>query len=835
MPVRLSLPSFAAGELSELLWSRVDLAKYQVGLATCLNWYILPQGGATTRPGSAFCGEIYDSTVRGRLFGFQFRTFPAGQNYALEFGNFTMRVIMNGGYVLDSTVNITGITNAANAVVSLPGHAYVVGDDLYFDSILGMVQLNRRRFRVIAAIPGVSITIALNTVIFTPWTSGGTASRIYTVVSPYAAADLPLLKKVQSQDVMTFTHPSYDPTDLTRTGHAAWAFTVKTFAPSVVAPAAPTSTAPGAGNDYVVTAVSDITGEESLQSVTVSSTTTTSTIGWTAVAGCTYYNIYRAVSGVFGFIGRATQAVGFIDTSVKPDTVSTPPQQRTPFTGVGNRPGCSVYHSGRQWYARSDISPQTLWASAAANIKSMAVSVPTRDNDAITRTIASQESNEIQHMLSATVLIIFTSGAEHKGQAADIANGVITPAKFSTFPQGSTGISTNIPPILIRNSIVYVASSLQRVMDMNYDLSTDTWISRDVSILAQHLFENNTMLEWAYGKDPDSILWSTRDDGTLLGFTYQKDQDVYAWHRHATQGTYESICSIQEGPITAVYVQVARTVGGVTKRYVERFATRYTNTVFDAWAVDAGVNYNGRNTDTTKILKIAGGSYNTGDVVALSAIGHTPFSAASVGRKYILRSGQNQVTITVTVFTSNILVSATLDYSPAPVLQNAALSDWALAITQITGLWHIEGMQPAILADGAVIDTTGAVVQNGTYTLPNAAGQVVCGLGYVCDLETLNIDDPGPSTIQGKLKTIANVTIGVKKTRGLKVGPTLDSLRPIKERRSEVMGYPTQLMTGQETIKIESNWNTKGRMFVRQQYPLPATVTGIFPEFEIGE
>ena len=45
---------------------------------------------------------------------------------------------------------------------------------------------------------------------------------IYTLATPYAATDLPLLKFVQSADTMTLTHPSYSARRLTRTGHAAW-------------------------------------------------------------------------------------------------------------------------------------------------------------------------------------------------------------------------------------------------------------------------------------------------------------------------------------------------------------------------------------------------------------------------------------------------------------------------------------------------------------------------------------------------------------------------------------------------------------------------------------
>ena len=89
MPTPLILPSFAAGELSPALHGRVDLAKYQVGLATCLNWFIHPFGGASTRAGTEFVGEAFDPAVRSRLIPFQFNT---AETYVLEFGHQKMRV-----------------------------------------------------------------------------------------------------------------------------------------------------------------------------------------------------------------------------------------------------------------------------------------------------------------------------------------------------------------------------------------------------------------------------------------------------------------------------------------------------------------------------------------------------------------------------------------------------------------------------------------------------------------------------------------------------------------------------------------------------------------------
>ncbi len=828
MPTPVVLPSFAAGEISPALHGRVDLAKYQVGLATCLNWFIHPFGGASTRAGTEFTGEVYDSAVRSRLIPFQFST---TQTYVLEFAEQKMRVIMNGGYVLETASTIIGITNANPGVVSTSGaHGLSNGDHVWLDAIVGMTQLNRRRVTV-TVLGGTSFSIGIDTTAYTAYSSGGTAGRFYTIATPYTAADLPLLKYVQSADTMTLTHPSYAPRNLTRTGHTTWTLTAITYAPTQAAPTALASSAAGAGFDYAVTAVSDETGEESLQSATVSATTQTSTITWTNAAGASTYNVYKKRNGVFGFIGRAgTGATGFTDSTINADTTDTPPESKNPFSGANLYPGCSTYHDGRQWYARTNTKPQTLYSSVSASFNNMNTSSPTKDSDAITRTIASREVNEIRFLLSLGPLLVFTSGAIWKCWAGSQSD-VLTPANCNVKPQSYEGIA-QIPPIATETSALYVVHSGKRVRDAAYDYTSDSFGGRNLSILSAHLFESASIEEWAYAMEPDGIVWCVLSDGVLLGFTYLKEHDVYAWSRHTTDGTVESVAAIDEGGETALYLSVKRTVGGATKRYVERMASRRFADVFSAWCVDSGYRYDGWNTVTTRTLAISGATYAAGDTVTLQAAGHTPFTSASVGKQYILRSGQNQVTVTVSAYTDTDTVSATLDIAAGAALQATAVSDWALASTTLSGLWHLEGRSLAIVADGSV--QPAAIVVNGTVTIPRASGRILAGLGYTCDLETLDIER-GEPTMQGRRKRVREVVLRVKDTRGLSVGPTSARLVEIKERTTEQPGYPTMLTTGDQKILIDPLWNVNGRIFVRQAHPLPATVLAVIPRLELGE
>ena len=88
--------SFTSGELAPSLRSRTDLGKYQSGLALCENFIVRAQGGAYSRPGTRFVGELGDSTKKGRLLPFSFNT---EQTYTLVFEHLKMRVIKNGGYI----------------------------------------------------------------------------------------------------------------------------------------------------------------------------------------------------------------------------------------------------------------------------------------------------------------------------------------------------------------------------------------------------------------------------------------------------------------------------------------------------------------------------------------------------------------------------------------------------------------------------------------------------------------------------------------------------------------------------------------------------------------
>lgn len=215
--------NFASGELSPSVWNRVDRPFYITGCEVMRNFIPKLTGGAEFRPGFVY---ITHTRLNKAAFKIPFE-FNASQAYTLEFTDLKMRVFKDGGVVVETAKNITGITQASPGVITSVGHGFSNGDEVYIDTIVGMTELNGS-FYLVANKTANTFELtdidgnAISTAAMTAYSSGGTAARVYEITSPYAEADLFQLKYAQTADLMYIVHPSYAPYKLTRSGHASW-------------------------------------------------------------------------------------------------------------------------------------------------------------------------------------------------------------------------------------------------------------------------------------------------------------------------------------------------------------------------------------------------------------------------------------------------------------------------------------------------------------------------------------------------------------------------------------------------------------------------------------
>lgn len=162
MSFRAVIPNFSKGELAPQLYGRFDVDTYASAVKKARNVIVLKYGGLTKRPGTRIVGEVLDDSADNRLIPFQF---SLDQTYALEFGQGYMSPCAIGGRVIETELEITGITNAVQAVVTAAYHGYSVGNFIALSGIAGAMGdlLNGRVWQVIAVSDADNFTISANT------------------------------------------------------------------------------------------------------------------------------------------------------------------------------------------------------------------------------------------------------------------------------------------------------------------------------------------------------------------------------------------------------------------------------------------------------------------------------------------------------------------------------------------------------------------------------------------------------------------------------------------------------------------------------------------------
>ena len=608
------LRSFAGGEITPELYGRLDTTKWQTGLAKCLNFEVRPHGPVTNRAGTTYVLDTKDSSKASVLIPFIYSTTQA---YVLEFGNLYMRIHANGATVLETAMAITAITKAATGVLTYtPGTDPSNGDMMYVTGITGMTELNGRFVKVANVNAGANTFelndldgVAINTTGYTAWAAGGTVARVYTLTTPYLEADLPSLEFTQSSDVLTITHVSYKARELVRIAATNWTLTAVPAAPTQASPTLVVVTPNAAGAvtyTYTVTAIGADGLEESLKATPVANAACQdlsvagafNTVTWTNAAGALRYNVYRSVNGLYGFVGQSADGtVGFKDQNIIPNAGETPPETDDPiastvadFTG-DNHPGAVGYHQGRRWFAGSTNKPQNVWSTRSGTESNFTYSYPTRDDDAITARLTSRQANTIRHLVPLDDLIALNSGAVWKIDNGGAA-GPVTPGNIDYRLQSTTG-SAATRPVLTSNAILYTAARGAHIHEIKYSWEAQGYPSADASIMASHLFDGYTITSMTFTETPHPTLWCVRSDGILLGMTYVPEHQIAAWHWHNTDGLFESVCAIPEGTEDALYCIVKRTIGALTKRFVERKESRRFATLADSYVVDCGMIYSG--------------------------------------------------------------------------------------------------------------------------------------------------------------------------------------------------------------------------------------------------
>jgi len=251
----------------------------------------------------------------------------------------------------------------------------------------------------------------------------------------------------------------------------------------------------------------------------------------------------------------------------------------------------------------------------------------------------------------------------------------------------------------------------------------------------------------------------------------------------------------------------------------------------DSVQVDSGLSYDGTHTGSTSMTLSGGTTWKHTEDLTLTASVASTFVSGDVGNTIVLTIGTETLVCTITAYTSGTVVTIRSGRDVPTTFQSVATTSWAKGVDALSGLSHLEGKTVSILADGNVEATK--VVSSGAITITTPATKIHVGLAIQADFQTLDLQ-VGNSTIQGKTKTVATVTLRVENSRGGKLGPDVDNLTEFKQRAYENYGDPTLLKTGDIRVTIPSKWSDSGSIFFRQDDPLPVTLLAVIPEVSVG-
>lgn len=845
--------AFIAGEISPTLLGRTDLTKYDLAVAEGMNFFVDYRGGLSSRPGSKFIDTAYLGSQATRMFTFAFAPNVAN-SYVVFFGHNYIRFYQDGGLVLNGAVPYEVATPfAASDLEGLVVEQY--RDLLRITSInfptYNLIRNDHTNWNLV--IEDISPFLDGITITGTSFSNSGNASVIFAVTKVLedgteSAAGPP--KKLTgfrnysaeagavsikwAADPLAIYYNIYrsviSNNEILNSGSAlgyigrahGTKFTDTNIIPDFthVPPTHNNPFAPGAIEKVVVN--SGGTGYVPFSAQ----------VSITGATGARFQG--HAVVNDSGQIGNVIMRYGG-------DGYTSPTVSFTTGTGAtgtatvrpltGTYPALSIVFQQRQIYAASENDPITIWGSRIKQFSNFASSDFTFDDDSFEFTLDTAAVAPIRHLLiTRGGLLAMTQNDVWLINGGGNSNAPLTPTNALAEPQSYTGVSA-LHPIAIGNDLLFAEGKGHAIRTLSYTEGSRAYSSEDRSILSSHLFgPGRDIIRWGYQESPYKIVWCVREDGALLAFTSIKSEEVFAWTPCQTKGRFTDLVVVQEGIEDRVYVTVERKVGGVWVKFVELFDLRQYVNVEDAWCVDCGLSLPATYPTGTVVFyhNSVTDVWTAITSVALAAPTGKFIRGANGIFKITSGSGQNLVLEMYAEPTNWIPENGESETFSIPN------GDWTAdtPVTTLSGLSHLNGQEVAILADGNVFPRQ--TVSGGAITLPNPVTRAIVGLPFTCRAKTLPVIAEG-AAIESKRKRIMGIGIRQDKSRGIKIGPALDQLSPMRERTDEAFGHPTRLVSGMKYQLQYAQWNEEGQTYFVQDDPLPVNILSIVSDIEVGD
>jgi len=294
-------------------------------------------------------------------------------------------------------------------------------------------------------------------------------------------------------------------------------------------------------------------------------------------------------------------------------------------------PTAAAFRDGRLWWSGK------TWIIGSVSDGYSSFSMAVEGNSApIIRTIGFGPVDVINWLAASHRLFIGTASAE-LGVGSSTLEETVTNSTFNLKTASNHG-SKLLAPAIIDTSIVFVDRSGTQIYEIDHEEKIEK-----LTMLTPDLF-SSAVVKLAIQRQPDTRLHAVRTDGKVGILVYDKIEKVFCWILFETDGLVEDIVMLPGAVEDSVYYVVNRTIGGATKRYLEKWAleSEARGGAINKMA-DSFITYSGASTTTITGLShlegesviawgnskdlgtytVSGGSITLSEAVTLAYIGLT--------------------------------------------------------------------------------------------------------------------------------------------------------------------------------------------------------------------
>jgi hypothetical protein len=285
----------------------------------------------------------------------------------------------------------------------------------------------------------------------------------------------------------------------------------------------------------------------------------------TATVALTYTGGGAAgVARVTGF--SSTTVVNIEVLSAFSSLTATSDWNEGDWSDVSGWPSALRFHDGRLWFAGRD----KIWGSVSDAYTSFD---PDTEGDAgpINRSVGFGPVDTINWLLDLSRLIVGRQGAETSVRSGSF-DQPLTPTNF-TLKDCSTQGSAPVAAVKIDTRGVFVQQSNRRVFELAFSVDTQDYVANDLTRLNPDIGAEG-FVDLAVQRQPDTQLHFIRGDGLVAALLHDAEDQVEAWWKIETNGEVESVAILPGSLENRVYYSVNRTIGGSTKRFLEKLARR---------------------------------------------------------------------------------------------------------------------------------------------------------------------------------------------------------------------------------------------------------------------